>query len=145
MNARALAVSVAVTVGALAVVTAPCTLPTPVDHRTGAIWRPQPSPDARAPRLHRLTAYCACPLCCGRWADGRTASGTWARAGRTLAADPRIWERGQCLRFPGLDRGGTVEDTGSAILGARIDVYMDSHAEALRFGVRWEPVVECAG
>ena len=34
----------------------------------------------------------------------------------------------------------TVEDRGGAIQGNRIDVYMNSHAEALAWGVRYLPV-----
>ena len=36
------------------------------------------------------TAYCACPKCCGKWADGITASGTKAVAKRTIAVDTSI-------------------------------------------------------
>ena len=34
----------------------------------------------------------------------------------------------------------TVEDRGGAITGNRIDIYMNSHAEALAWGVKYLPV-----
>jgi 3D (Asp-Asp-Asp) domain-containing protein len=40
---------------------------------------------------------------------------------------------GTCLSLPWVGER-IVEDTGSAITGTRVDVYFDSHAEALRFG-----------
>ena len=96
-----------------------------------AVFEPAPAPAAVVPL--EATAYCACPICCGRWSDGRTASGTRATAGRTLAADPALFTAGTCLSLEGLGRR-IVEDTGSAIVGARIDVYFDTHQAALEFG-----------
>jgi len=34
----------------------------------------------------------------------------------------------------------TVEDRGGAIKGNKIDIYVNSHAEALAWGVRYLPV-----
>ena len=34
----------------------------------------------------------------------------------------------------------TVEDRGGAIKGNKIDIYMDSHADALAWGVKYLPV-----
>ena len=114
----------------------------PVDHRQSAIFEPG---EVNLGEWHTLTAYCACALCCGKWADGRTASGTWATEGRTIAADPRLWGMGACVHIPGLDRAARyiVEDTGSAILGEHIDVYIGSHSRALEFGVKLRRVVDC--
>lgn len=79
------------------------------------------------------TAYCACPKCCGKWADGITASGTKATSKRTIAVDTSIIPLGSEVEIEGL---GTyiAEDTGSAIKGKIIDFYFDTHEEALRFG-----------
>lgn len=79
------------------------------------------------------TAYCACPKCCGKWADGITASGTKAVAKRTIAVDTSIIPLGSEVEIEGL---GTyiAEDTGSAIKGKIIDFYFDTHEEALKFG-----------
>lgn len=84
-----------------------------------------------------LTAYCACPTCCGQWSNmsnPRTASGTTATAGRTIAADTSIYPFGTQLVING--QVYTVEDTGGAIRGNRIDVFCSSHQEALNFGRR---------
>lgn len=79
------------------------------------------------------TAYCACPKCCGKWADGITASGTKATAKRTIAVDSNIIPLGSKVEIEGI---GTyiAEDTGSAIKGKIIDIYFDTHEEALKFG-----------
>jgi 3D (Asp-Asp-Asp) domain-containing protein len=36
-----------------------------------------------------------------------------------------------------------VEDTGSAIVGRRLDIYFESHEEALLFGIRFLPLAKC--
>lgn len=82
----------------------------------------------------KLTAYCPCPKCCGAWADGITYTGTKATAGRTIAVDPDVIPLGSTVRINGKDY--IAEDIGGAIQNKRIDVYFDSHAEALDFGVK---------
>lgn len=85
---------------------------------------------------YTATAYCSCSKCCGRWADGLTATGKRAHWG-TIAADWRLLPRGTRVRlscFPG--QVFVVEDRGGAIKGERIDVWHPSHRSALKFGVR---------
>jgi 3D (Asp-Asp-Asp) domain-containing protein len=65
--------------------------------------------------------------------NGITASGTKATANRTIAA-PSTFAFGTKLAFNG--NVYTVEDRGGAIQGNRIDIYMNNHSEALRWGVR---------
>lgn len=87
---------------------------------------------------YTLTAYCPCTRCCGK-DDGITATGTQATQGRTIAVDPTVIPYGTrvVLIFPdGTQHTFTAEDCGGAIKGNRIDVYFDSHAEALEFGVK---------
>jgi len=101
--------------------------------------RTSAGPEADAvPRLHRfrVTAYCPCARCCGRWADGVTASGT--RADHPLVAAPPSLPFGTRVRVPGYAGGDwvSVEDRGGAIQGARLDALFPSHAEALAWGVR---------
>jgi 3D (Asp-Asp-Asp) domain-containing protein len=86
----------------------------------------------------RLTAYCNCSKCCGKWAGGATASGTLPKAGRTIAVDTKVIPFGTKVVING--HTYTAEDTGSAIKGNRIDVYFDSHSEALQFGVKYADV-----
>ena len=114
-------------------------LPCINDHRHGEVWLPA---EVQPVEPHRITAYCACPVCCGQWADGYTASGTLALQGRTAAADTSVWGMGTCLAIPGVGER-VVEDTGSAIKWRAIDVFFDNHDEARRFGVRFVNVGEC--
>ena len=88
-------------------------------------------------KVYKVTAYCSCSRCCGSHANGYTASGTKATAGRTVAA-PSNLSYGTKLLING--RQYTVEDRGGAINGNRIDVYVNSHSEALAWGVRYLPV-----
>lgn len=86
-----------------------------------------------------MTHYCPCSKCCGKWADGITATGTIAEEGRTIAVDPtvipygkevEIWyESGEIIRY-------IAEDCGGAIKENRIDVFISDHDEALELGVR---------
>ena len=75
--------------------------------------------------------------------DGRgiTSTGVKAREWRTVAANPEVLPPGTIVYIPhfaGAPNGGkfVVEDTGSAIRGRRLDVYMASRNEALEFGRR---------
>lgn len=97
----------------------------------------------------RLTAYCPCPECCGVWAYNRpvdghgneivyTASGAIAEAGKTIAVDPAVIPYGTEVIIGG--NTYVAADSGGAIDGNRIDVYMDDHAEALAFGVQYATV-----
>ncbi len=88
-------------------------------------------------KVYKVTAYCSCRKCCGSHANGYTASGTRATAGRTVAA-PSNLPYGTKLNING--RTYVVEDRGGAIKGNRIDVYVNSHSEALAWGVRYLPV-----
>lgn len=85
---------------------------------------------------YKLTAYCSCSSCCGKWSQyKKTASGTTPKEGRTVA----------CNSLPAGSRisiGGheyIVEDTGN-MKDNVIDIYMDSHSSALEFGVKHKDV-----
>lgn len=88
-------------------------------------------------KVYKVTAYCPCSKCCGSHANGYTASGTKATAGRTVAAPPNL-AYGTKLNING--KTYVVEDRGGAIKGNRIDIYVNSHSEALAWGVRYLPV-----
>ena len=83
--------------------------------------------------VYKITAYCPCAKCCGK-TNGRTASGTTATAGRTVAASSKF-AFGTKLNIGG--HVYTVEDRGGAINGNKIDIFVNSHAEALQWGVRY--------
>lgn len=80
--------------------------------------------------IYTLTAYCSCEECCGK-SDGITASGVKARPNHTIAA-PSEFAFGTKLMINGIEY--TVEDRGGAIKDKRIDIYFDSHQEAINFG-----------
>ena len=87
-----------------------------------------------------LTAYCPCAKCCGEWAGGNTASGTVPTEGRTVGVDPAVIPLGATVYIDG--HAYKAEDTG-AFEGNIIDIFMESHEDALRFGrreatVTWE-------
>lgn len=79
------------------------------------------------------TAYCGCAKCCGK-STGKTASGTIATAGRTVAMSSS-YSFGTKIEIQGM---GTyiVEDRGGAIKGNRIDIFFSNHQKALDFGRR---------
>ena len=77
---------------------------------------------------YSLTAYCACVNCCGK-SNGITASGTQATAGRTVACNSL--PMGTVISINGNQY--VVEDTGG-MGGNVIDIFFDSHEEALNFG-----------
>jgi len=100
-----------------------------------------------------VTGYCECGICCGwkrswwrlgmpvftsgpnkgkRKDVGMTASGVYAQRG-TLAADTRYFPMGTVMFIPGYG-WGKVEDRGGAIKGNKLDLFFDSHEEALEWG-----------
>lgn len=89
-----------------------------------------------------VTAYCPCEKCCGAYANGYTATGAKATQGVTIAADPDVLPMGTEIELDG--HTYTVQDTGGAISGNRLDLYFDSHEDALQWGVR-EKIVRWAG
>jgi 3D (Asp-Asp-Asp) domain-containing protein len=92
-------------------------------------------PDYTELGTYKLTAYCSCSKCCGK-SDGITASGTKATAGRTVAA------KGFSFGTELMINGDTyiVEDRG--VGSGVVDIYFDSHEEALNFGVKYAKVFE---
>lgn len=84
------------------------------------------SESASAGKAFKATAYCL---------RGRTASGSNVRQG-IVAADPRILPLGTKISLNAGSYSGTytVADTGGAIKGRIIDVWVASCSEAKRFG-----------
>src|SRR5262245_40577846 len=74
----------------------------------------------------KATAYCQ---------SGLTKSGTNTRTG-IVAADPAVLPVGSILRIVDGPSSGiyTVMDTGAAVKGREIDIFMPSCARAKRFG-----------
>lgn len=82
-----------------------------------------------------VTAYCPCSKCCGKWADGRTATGRDAYT-RGVAVDRSRIPLGSRLSIPGYGQRVLADDVGGAIKGNRIDVRFNIHKAALKWGRR---------
>jgi 3D (Asp-Asp-Asp) domain-containing protein len=92
-------------------------------------------------KTYLATAYCL---------KGQTAAGVPVRRG-IIAADPKVLPLGSVVRIIAGQYSGiyTVMDTGGAIRGQRVDIFLPSRSEAMRFGSRkikvevlrrgWEP------
>ena len=85
-----------------------------------------------------VTAYCSCVKCCGQWADGITYTGTKATEGRTIAVDPDVIPLGSKVEIDGVTY--IAEDIGGAVDGNRLDLYFNSHDEALSWGRQYREV-----
>lgn len=91
---------------------------------------------------YKLTAYCPCEKCCGKGAKGITASGTVATAGRTIGVNPAVIPYGTEVLIDG--HVYVAEDTGGGIKQQHIDVFYNTHQEALNQGViKREVFVKC--
>jgi 3D (Asp-Asp-Asp) domain-containing protein len=98
---------------------------------------------AKAEEMYRITAYCACEKCCGKWSDGYFASGRKVYVGGVACN----WlPFGTKLEIEGLGTY-TVEDRGAkSIFGTKdnpikaLDIYFDQHKEARKFGVQYRKV-----
>lgn len=92
----------------------------------------------------KLTAYCSCAKCCGKWAYNRPngivygAIGEELKEGYSIAVDPSVIP----YRTEVIINGKTykAQDCGGAIKGNRIDVYFEDHNDALEFGVQYAEV-----
>ena len=102
----------------------------------------------------KLTAYCSCEKCCGKWALNRPkdengkdivygSTGAILVAGTSIAVDPSVIPYGSQVEING--HTYIAQDTGGAIKGNRIDVYFDNHQDALNFGVQYAEVFLIGG
>lgn len=96
----------------------------------------------------KATAYCLCKKCCGKSPEnpryGYTASGIRIVPGtgmKVIAVDTSVVPLGTNVYVEGLYGAGNygyavAGDTGSAIKNNKIDLYMDTHSQALAWGVK---------
>jgi len=85
----------------------------------------------------KITFYCDCRKCNGKWYGSPTASGTELTLGRTIAVDKRVISLGTEVKIE--DWGTYVaEDTG--VKGETIDIYVESHSKAYEYGVQYKEV-----
>ena len=105
---------------------------------------PEPAPEVmvnepqwRLVRM-RVTAYCPCEKCCGRFADGITACNHKIQPGDVFVAADKTYRFGTEIVIPGYNMTLPVKvlDRGGAIKGNRLDVFFPTHQRALEWGVR---------
>ena len=102
----------------------------------GAIW----AIDFLSPPIEeylgefKLTAYCKCTKCSGKWSDSPTASGTKPVEGITIAMGDIAF--GTSLSLDG--KVYVVEDRGTPY--GHIDIFMEDHERCLDFGVNYARV-----
>lgn len=82
----------------------------------------------------KITHYCGGECCNGPWA-GTTALGVKPRENHTIAVDPNVIPLGSKVIIDGIEY--TAEDTGGAIKGNRIDIYVSDHEKATNSGVKY--------
>lgn len=85
-----------------------------------------PREEPQEPMIFEATAY--------TWTGNQTATGTWPSRG-TIAVDPAIIPLGTRLYVEGYGEG-IAEDTGGAIKGEILDLYMESESECWDWGRR---------
>ena len=80
-----------------------------------------------------VTAYCNCPICCGKWSGSACKNGEYPQQGITVACDESVIPLNTYIEIEGYGVR-KCQDTGSKIINKRLDLYFDSHQEALKFG-----------
>ena len=98
---------------------------------------PLPVPDEETEKkgkslgLFTTSGYCNCLLCCS--GENLTYSGTVPQSNHTISADLNILPLYTKVMIH--DIIYTVEDIGNSVNGNRIDIYYDTHEEALAHGI----------
>ena len=82
---------------------------------------------------HRITHYCNCEKCCGKWAGGKTASGTVPTRYQTVAVSTKEIPLGSTIYIEGYGFR-IAEDTG--VSSGTIDVFCPDHQLCLQLGVK---------
>ena len=84
----------------------------------------------------KLSFYCPCRRCSGKWGR-RTSSGATCEEGVTVAC--AILPAGTRVKIEGYGER-IVQDTGTGVRGQHLDVFMESHSECLRHGIKYREV-----
>lgn len=111
----------------------------------------EPPPKVEEPKyislgVARITAYCSCEKCCGKWASMRPVdeagnpivygdSGEVLIPDYSVAVDPDVIPYGTKIYIDGKEY--IAHDCGSAITGMSIDIYLDSHEKACEVGMQY--------
>lgn len=95
---------------------------------------PSPTGYKKGPSLgiFKTTGYCPCKKCSA--GSGLTYSGTVPQANHTISADRSVLPIGSKVMIG--DTVYTVEDIGGGVKGNTIDIFFQTHQEALNYGVQ---------
>lgn len=85
----------------------------------------------------KITYYCPCEECSEGYGR-KTAIQTYAEAGKTVAVDPDIIDLGSKILIDG--EIYIAEDTGGAVEGDHIDIFVDCHEETIDNGIQYKDV-----
>lgn len=95
----------------------------------------------------RVTGYCSCPKCCGKFSDGKTANCHRIRKGDVFVAADKYYPFGTEMIIPGYNKAKPVKvlDRGRVIKGNRLDLYFDTHQQAKKWGTKYLDVLVKTG
>lgn len=85
----------------------------------------------------KITYYCPCWECSRQWGD-QTYSGKTAKSNHTVAVDLSVFDIGSKLLIDG--KVYTAEDIGGGVKGDHVDIFVDTHEETLKGGVKYKDV-----
>src|ERR1700690_1526977 len=85
--------------------------------------------------MYKITFFCLCIICTGKWHGHLTSSGRAAVPGLTAACPPSMTKEKWIILIEGIGLR-ECSTVGSAIGANHIDVLVPLHEEALRKGVK---------
>ena len=86
-----------------------------------------------------VTAYCCCPVCCGKWAYGENLRRDLLVSGVSVAG-PRRYPLGSHVWIEGLGER-IIQDRPARRYDNRFDIFFTNHVQAVAFGERKAKVV----
>ena len=110
---------------------------------------PDPEPEVELESLgeYRITAYCACEICCGEWALNRPNGIVYGAAGVELEAGVSCASPlpfGTVVEIEGLGEYVVQDRTAQWVVDKYgenlIDIYFDDHEAAKEFGLQYHNV-----
>ena len=103
-----------------------------------------PSPEPQLLGQFRVTAYCACEICCGEWAKNRPDGIVYGAYGVELVAGvscAATLPRGTVIEVEGLGEYVVQDKIAKWVVEKygenQVDIYFDSHEAACEFGLQY--------
>lgn len=92
----------------------------------------------------RITAYCSCEICCGKWAENRPDGIVYGASGEELVAGVSCASPlpfGTTVEIEGLGEYVVQDRTAAWVVEKygeqQIDIYFDNHEAACEFGLKY--------